>query len=106
VENLGEWTRAVADDELPYEEAMVRLYELRDRYGWPTAAQTVGSASERHYDLTGHRLSFGCCCQMRQLSADLASQNAELLAAARAERDEPAPGDTLRIPQRPPALRP
>lgn len=61
VDNLNEWAREVAQDELPYEEALARLYELRDRYELHSATALAGSAAERHLKATGHRLAFGCC---------------------------------------------
>lgn len=61
VENLRRLTRQIAADELPYEEALVRLYELRDRYDGVTAAGLIGSAARDHLATKGHRLAFGCC---------------------------------------------
>lgn len=61
MDNLNDWERGVARDHLPYEEALVRLYELRDRYDCATAAQVAGSAAAKHYETYGHRLRFGCC---------------------------------------------
>ncbi len=51
-------------EQLPRQEALVRLYELRDRID--KALQLRGvlnpcSESERHLKEHGHRLAFGCC---------------------------------------------
>lgn len=49
-------------DLLPREETLVRLYELRDRFGLVAASQLgARSEAERHLLDTGHRLAFGCC---------------------------------------------
>lgn len=60
-------------EELPRQEALVRLYELRDRID--KAMQLRGvlnprSESERHLQEYGHRLAFGCC---RAVAHDLPS---------------------------------
>lgn len=50
--------------ELPREEALVRLYELRDRIEKSIASRGVlnpRSESERHRQEHGHALAFGCC---------------------------------------------
>jgi hypothetical protein len=50
--------------ETPRAEALVHLYELRDRIERVIAARGVQnprSESERHLIEHGHRLSFGCC---------------------------------------------
>lgn len=51
-------------EELPREEALVRLYELRDRIDKAIASRGVlnpRSESERHRQERGHALAFGCC---------------------------------------------
>jgi hypothetical protein len=49
-------------DLLPSEEALVRLYELTERFGLHgprlRGAETV---SEQHAAAHGHRLTYGCC---------------------------------------------
>lgn len=48
--------------ELPREEALVRLLELRNRYGlsWSRATGPL-TGSEQHRVEHGHPLRFGCC---------------------------------------------
>lgn len=86
VENLDQWSKGVASDELPYHEAMCRLYELCDRYGNSSVSSIVGSASEKHLEATGHRLAFGCCADQDSIMAALHRQERRLLRELERER--------------------
>lgn len=86
VENMESWERGVARDELPYHEALCRLYELRDRYDNPSATGMVGSASARHLEATGHRLAFGCCADHNSIMAALGREERRMLRALELEQ--------------------
>ena len=61
----------MSDDEyqeLPRQEALVRLYELRDRLDKAIASRGVlnpRSEAERHRQEHGHTLAFGCCASQK-----------------------------------------
>lgn len=86
VDNLDQWTRLVAADELPYHEALARLYELSERYGDRSASATASSAAERHLEATEHRLAFGCCADEDSLLAAVAREERRLLQQLERER--------------------
>lgn len=79
VENMNEWSRAVARDELPYHEVLCRLYELCGRYANHSAHQYITSASAAHEAEMGHRLAFGCCATQDSIMAALAREERKLL---------------------------
>lgn len=79
VENLEEWARATAKDELGHEETLVRLYELCNRYEGTSVSRLVTSASERHKAATGHALGFGCCSDQDSILAALRREERRLL---------------------------
>lgn len=52
-----------AMEELPREEALVRLYELRDSYGRHAATLQAHGAMREHVEQYGHLLRQGCCAE-------------------------------------------
>lgn len=82
---LDEWADDCAADTLPTQEALARLYELCNRYGDPSPTELVGSASQRHRERTGHKLSFGCCQDQDTLMAAIAREERRLLRALERE---------------------
>lgn len=89
VDNMTEWSKGVASDELPYHEALVRLYELSNRYDGARATSLVGSAVERHLEETGHRLAFGCCADQDSIKAALHREERRLLRELEREQGFP-----------------
>lgn len=67
MDNCIERTRFDVDDngeilaELPREEALVRFYGLRDRYGSLALALFANTPSGQHAREHGHALTYGCC---------------------------------------------
>lgn len=86
VDNMERWERGVSLDELPYHEALCRLYELRDRYDNQSAVGMVGSANARHLEATGHRLAFGCCADQDSIMAAIGREERRLLRALEREQ--------------------
>lgn len=89
VDNIEQWTAEVAHDELPYHEALARLYELSERYGHRRATSLVGSAAAVHYEETGHRLAFGCCATEESIMAALNREERRLLRSVEREQGWP-----------------
>lgn len=79
VDNLDEWTRATAYDELPHHETLARLYELCNRYEHTSVTRLVTSASATHQRETGHPLAFGCCSTQDSIMAALRREERRLL---------------------------
>lgn len=86
VDNLDEWAEQTAQDELPHEETLVRLYELCNRYDCESPTAAVSSASARHKTLHGHRLAFGCCATQDSIMAALRREERRLLRSLEQER--------------------
>lgn len=61
VDNVTQLERDIARDRVSYDETLIRLYELRDRYNAGDATVLIGSAAARHREAHGHALTFGCC---------------------------------------------
>lgn len=61
VENFALGNTEGEGDMLPRPEALVRLYELLERYSGVIIDVGIATAAARHRRAHGHELTYGCC---------------------------------------------